>query len=90
VRATAQLNVTTSVTQPWSERDAALEAIATASGGMTVGPGDLDRLATELERHAKPATAVRTIRPLRGAWWMLPFAGCLAAEWALRRRRHLH
>jgi hypothetical protein len=89
VRATAQLNVNASVAQPWSERDAALEAIATASGGMTVGPGDVDRLATELERHAKPATTVRTIQPLRSVWWMLPFASCLAAEWALRRRRHL-
>jgi hypothetical protein len=90
VRATAQLFVNTSVAQPWSARDAALEAIATASGGMTVGPGDVDRLATEVERHAKPATTVRTLRPLRSAWWMLPFAGCLAAEWAQRRRRHLH
>ena len=90
VRATATLMVNTSVAQPWSERDAALEAIVTASGGMTVRAGDLDRLAAELERHAKPATTVRTLRPLRSAWWMLPFAGCLAAEWALRRRRHLH
>jgi hypothetical protein len=79
-----------SVAQPWSERDAALEAVATASGGRTVRAGHLDRLATELERHARPATTVRTLRPFRSAWWMLPFVACLAAEWALRRRRHLH
>jgi hypothetical protein len=90
VTATAALLVNTSVAQPWSERDAPLEAIATASGGRTVRAGDVDRLATALERHARPATTVRALRPLRSAWWMLPFAGCLAAEWALRRRRHLH
>ena len=49
-----------------------------------------DRLA-DLERFmrglptAPPALQVR--HPMRSAWWILPFAMCLSAEWWLRRRR---
>ena len=73
-------------------RDAAdppLSLLSATHRGVDVGPGDL----TTLERHLRdtiPAsTAAMPARPMRSAWWFLPFAAALAAEWSLRRRRGL-
>jgi hypothetical protein len=42
-----------------------------------------------LDTHV-PRPAVPTIvRPMRSAWWIVPFAICLAVEWWMRRRRGL-
>jgi hypothetical protein len=43
--------------------------------------GWLDKRGTE----RRPETRY----PMRSWWWLLPFAGCLTAEWWLRRRAGL-
>ena len=52
-------------------------------------PANPDRDA-RLARLADALEAARVEgRPMRSAWWILPFAACLSAEWWLRRRRGL-
>ena len=65
----------------------ALSMLSSSHRGIDVTP---DRIA-ELERFVRgaataPDAAVER-RPMRSAWWLLPFAACLSAEWWLRRRR---
>jgi hypothetical protein len=70
-------------------RGAPLAMLASSHRGIDVSP---DRI-PELERFVHGAvTAPRTRQtrhPMRSAWWMLPFAVCLSAEWWLRRRQGL-
>ncbi len=52
----------------------------------------VDRL-TDVERFVRGAAAAPVAqverRPMRSAWWLVPFIGCLCAEWWVRRRRGL-
>jgi hypothetical protein len=65
----------------------ALSMLASSHRGIDVTP---DRVA-ELERFVRGAVtspnAVVVRRPMRSAWWILPFVACLSAEWWIRRRR---
>ncbi len=88
--AEASVVVDPTAAQPWLDRDAGLEAFAAAHGGRLVGAQDIGPLVAELSQAAPGRPASRTIRPMRSAWWIAPFASLLAAEWTLRRRRHLH
>jgi hypothetical protein len=67
----------------------ALSMLSSSHRGIDVTP---DRVA-ELERFVRGAVtspdAAVVRRPLRSVWWLLPFAGCLSAEWWIRRRRGL-
>jgi hypothetical protein len=62
-------------------------AMATqASGG---GRGHIDQLPAFVAAlsHAHPARVLWQPRHvMRSAWWAVAFAGCLAIEWATRRR----
>ena len=60
--------------------------IAAASGGVAVPETELSLLIDHLRSVRPPETPV-TVRPMRSAWWTLPFAAALCGEWALRRRR---
>jgi hypothetical protein len=74
------------VRHPPTYDDEAMKVIAETSGGVIVDATDtapLRRHLRGLNRHDER----RTLRPLRSAWWSLPFAAALCAEWALRRRR---
>jgi len=66
-----------------------LSMLSSSHRGIDVTP---DRVA-ELERFVRGAVispdAAVVRRPLRSSWWLLPFAGCLSAEWWVRRRRGL-
>lgn len=62
--------------------------VASATGGVAATPADLEPLRTHL-RSLAAATELRTVRPMQSSWWLLPMAGCLCIEWALRRRRGL-
>ena len=66
-----------------------LSMIASSHRGIDVTP---ERLG-ELERFVRGSvSAPRTTlvrHPMRSAWWLLPFAACLSAEWWLRRRKGL-
>ena len=66
-----------------------LVLLARSRGGIDVTPSELNRLRTSLVAHVPAPETKRTIRPMRSAWWMWPFAGCLAAEWWIRRRQGL-
>lgn len=74
----------------WRDRDAALGAFAAAHGGRIVSAQDIGRLVNELRQTAERRPTSRTVRPMHSVWWIAPFAAFLAAEWTLRRRRHLH
>lgn len=61
----------------------ALAFAASVSGGAIVAGAE--ELAARLDAIA--ATEVeRPVRPMRSPWWIVPFAGLLCGEWALRRR----
>jgi hypothetical protein len=67
----------------------ALSMLAASHHGIDAKP---DRLA-DVERFirrtvASPRTSAAR-HPMRSAWWFVPFAACLSAEWWLRRRRGL-
>jgi hypothetical protein len=66
-----------------------LERIARASGGIVMNAADTPQLLRELEAQRQPTSHVVSVRPMRASWWIIPFAGCLTAEWWLRRRAGL-
>jgi hypothetical protein len=72
-----------------AEADAPLTMLASSHRGIDVTP---DRIA-DLERFLRGAVesprAMVVRRPMRSAWWILPFAACLSGEWWRRRRRGL-
>lgn len=61
---------------------AKLERHARGSGGVVTDEDNLGVLAPSPPRLPAPMP----LRPMQSAWWLLPFAGCLSAEWWLRRR----
>ncbi len=65
-----------------SWRAAAFAAASTAGARV----GNVDELATRLDAVGPTEVEQRT-RPMRSPWWIVPFAGLLCAEWALRRKR---
>jgi hypothetical protein len=65
----------------------AAAAFAAAASGGAVVPDDRE-LVRRLEAVAAPEMDV-PVHPMRSPWWIVPFAGCLCAEWFLRRRRGL-
>ncbi len=78
------ITVSTATSRPADDTLAQLESHARASGGVVTDKDNLVRLRAfgAPARQAAPAQ----IHPMRVAWWILPFAGCLSMEWWLRRR----
>lgn len=74
------------VVQPAHAAPRALEYLAHATGGAVLS--DVTAV-----RHALEAIATgeqnKVVRPMRSPWWIVPFAGFLGAEWAIRRRAGL-
>jgi hypothetical protein len=64
-----------------------LEAWAAAHGGEVIPAARLDDLIVALGAAVVPGSIPVSVRPMRSAWWIVPFALCLGAEWWLRRRR---
>jgi hypothetical protein len=79
-----------SAARAWMDDVAGLDAFAAAHGGRSVSAQDIGPLMAELRQSAVHRPVLRTTRPMRSAWWIAPFTALLAAEWTLRRRRHLH
>ena len=69
------------------DHSASLIALARASGGGEFDAG-LDGLIERLHQMDLPVMNNR-VHPMRSGWWILPFAGLLAAEWTIRRRKGL-
>lgn len=83
--AAAVLRVTDTVQHPAAGRPPVREAAAQSGGGVARNPEELRALLTSL-----PAPEIdRRVRPMRSPWWIIPFAGCLCAEWLIRRKRGL-
>lgn len=81
--ADAPLLIAEDVVHAARDSERALAFAAAATGGAVVT--DVEDLKRHLDAIA-PADVERRIRPMRSPWWLLPFAGALCLEWALRRR----
>jgi hypothetical protein len=93
VRVTSDLGAaadTTLVVGPEASQAVApvLESLAASSGGVAVAADDLGPLVEHLGSIENERRRTVT-HPFRSAWWMIPFAGVLGAEWMLRRRAGL-
>jgi hypothetical protein len=66
-----------------------LSMLAASHRGIDVTPDRIGELERFVRTAVTPLRATRVRHPMRSAWWMLPFAACLSAEWWLRRRRGL-
>lgn len=60
--------------------------LANASGGQMFEAQETQQLAARLRGIDAPLVEHRS-RPMRSAWWIVPFAGLLTIEWAMRRRK---
>ena len=85
----APVIVARDVARPAPEAPDLLRAWVAAHGGATVLATDAGSLASRLVSALHPADRRMTWHPMRSAWWIVPFALALAAEWWLRRRRGL-
>jgi hypothetical protein len=63
-----------------------LNLIAASTGGIAVRADNVAPLDSHL-RNLGGESEPTVGRPMRSLWWLMPFAACLCAEWALRRRR---
>jgi hypothetical protein len=73
---------------------AKLERASRAAGGVAVTTGDPStslragegEIAKALDDSTAESSQIVSVHPMRSAWWIIPFAGCLSLEWWLRRR----
>ncbi len=84
----ARFLVSDTAQPPRADEDELTGAVS-AHGGTVVSAGDAAPLITRLRASVAPDRVSSQVRPLRSPWWIVPFAGCLAGEWWLRRRRGL-
>lgn len=68
---------------------AAMTASAVASGGTGVAASRVQEVVDGLRALTRPVPVETPVAPMQSGWWLLPFAGCLAGEWWLRRRSGL-
>jgi hypothetical protein len=68
---------------------ALLELWTSARGGAVLPESRLDELVSRLFTQLAPVAQAREVHPMRSAWWIVPFAGALGAEWWRRRRSGL-
>ncbi len=82
-RVTRGIAVSSAPSRPADDTLAKLERQARASGGVVTDEDNLDL--ASLSRRS-PEGAKADVHPMRSVLWLLPFVGCLSAEWWLRRR----
>jgi hypothetical protein len=66
-----------------------LSLLAESRGGQNVAATEIPTMAKTLRQSIASPTVRVERRPMRSAWWLVPFAACLGGEWWLRRRRGL-
>ena len=49
--------------------------------GIDVTPDHVAEIAQFIRRTVTAHESPVTRRPMRSAWWMIPFTACLSAEW---------
>jgi hypothetical protein len=81
--------VAAAMSLPKPDHDDLLPAWLTSRGGRTIPASHLDELPALLTRALRPSPRSEIWHPMRSAWWILPFALALSAEWWMRRRRGL-
>jgi len=87
--ADAPLVVANDVSRPAASDIDLLQSLAASRGGRVVSAAALDGLAPAIAAIVRPASRAETWHPMRSAWWIVPFALALGAEWLLRRRAGL-
>jgi hypothetical protein len=86
VQSDAVLIVDRSISSPAVDRTAALRFLADSTGGRAVSSDRMSDVVGRLRAMDRPVIE-RRVHPMRSPWWIIPFAGLLAGEWTLRRRR---
>jgi hypothetical protein len=66
-----------------------LRAWAVSRGGELIDGSHMNDLTDRVERRIGRARIRTPWHPMRSAFWIIPFAIALAAEWYWRRRRGL-
>jgi hypothetical protein len=88
-RAELPIIVASDASSPAPDAIDLVRAWVASRGGVALAATDAGSLASRLAAAIHPAERPVTWHPMRSAWWILPFAFALAAEWWLRRRRGL-
>ena len=86
LRADVPLLVSTTAAEPAPDESDLVAAWISSRGGAAFEERSLDDLQTALERTLRPVLRNETWHPMRSAWWIVPFALLLGAEWLARRR----
>lgn len=85
----APVLVTQDLIETGQTDDVALRAAIERSGGLDVKAQDIASVVDALEALAPGTRTPESRFPMRSPWWLVPFVGCLAGEWWLRRRAGL-
>jgi hypothetical protein len=88
-RAEVPIIVASDESRPSPEAPDLVRAWVTSRGGVALAASEIGMLAPRLSGAIHAADRRMTWHPMRSAWWILPFALALSAEWWLRRRRGL-
>ncbi len=83
------LLVQADVRRPAPANSPSLAMLASSHRGIDVTPEHLEDLRPFLRSVVTSRREPLVRHPMRSTWWIVPFAGCLSAEWWLRRRRGL-
>ena len=89
LRRTSRRDTSTAMSRPAADTLAKLEQHARVSGGVVIRLRPSGATAEQALEELVPspgAPVEAEVHPMRAAWWVLPFAGCLSIEWWLRRR----
>jgi hypothetical protein len=88
-RAERPIIVARNIARPEPSEHDLLRSWVVAHQGNAFDADELGQLAAALDRTIQPPARKQMTYPMRSAWWILPFALVLAAEWWMRRRRGL-
>ena len=88
-RADVPLVVSATATAPLRDESDLVGAWVSSRGGSLLREGARGDLRPTLEDLLQPAARSERWYPMRSAWWIVPFALLLGAEWLWRRRRGL-
>ena len=89
VRADTTVVVAADATRASAADPGALALASAAAGGQVFPIDRVPALVGAMKTVYPPQRVVRPARPMRSAWWVLPFAALLCGEWAVRRKRGL-
>ena len=89
VHAETTIIVVPGAMHPVPDQRALLETWAASHSGRLLPESRLAELVPALERALAPSSRLVRWHPMRSAWWIVPFALALGAEWWVRRRRGL-